>query len=105
MVVIIKSRERLIIQNNTQHPFNSLRCLSQNFEYSLKPCQPILPRIIKNGITGRMNLSCLFGKYEWKTKKINTGKNSIRYFFQVRKNPKKRKKLTGGISMPAITRI
>jgi hypothetical protein len=42
----------------------------------------------------------LFGNIECKKKKMKVGRNIIRFFFQLLKNPYKIKRLTGGINIP-----
>jgi hypothetical protein len=99
MVTGIRSA-MLRIQKKIQNPLSSFIWFIQNRERSINSFHPITPVIMMNGMIGRINLSCLFGKYEWKMKKIATGTKISRYFFQVLRNPKKSIRLTGGISNP-----
>ena len=93
----------LITQKKTQHDLNNPGYLFQNLDFFTNPVQPITPRIIINGKIGKINRSCLFGKIEWKTRKIRTGSTRSKFFFHALKKPTKRKILTGGISIPDKT--
>ncbi len=102
VVDMIRRKIVLITQKNTQLARSRCDLFFRNLERAIKSFHPIIPNIIRNGRIGRINLSCLFGNTEWNTKNTMVGKKIIRYFFHlnVLKNPKRMKKLTGGIRIP-----
>ena len=102
MVVIIGNNDKFIIQKKIQKLLYNLLCFPQKTDFSLKSYHPTIPSVITKGIAGKINHYCLLGNIEWNKMNKNVGKNNIKCFFQLLKNPKIKKRLIGGTSIPPI---
>ena len=95
---------KLTIQNQIQKDFNAIPCRDQKADPLTYTSHPTILSVKIIGITGKINLSCLFGKKECEIKNTITGNNINNVFRQFLKKPNTRKKLIGGISAPSTNK-